>query len=230
MTVDEIVKVTDAIARLVGALAWPAILAFVLYHSRSGLAEFFSNLAEISFKGAGVDVSAKVKQREIVASLTAAAASTLNEKATPETIKQDTQEAFKIVNDTVNARLIRQASRAQGLWVDDIPANNTFERQSLETLGISFVLSTSTDEALRELGRRSFDIVISDMSRPPDGKAGYTLLDAVKARGIRTPVIIYASSRSPEHVAEAKRRGAFGCTNRANELFQMTLSALNLRQ
>lgn len=230
MTVDEVVKVVEAIAKLVGVMAWPAILVFVVFYFRTSLGEFIFSLTDITVKGAGINVTAKVKQREIVASLTAAAASRLNEKKTPESIKKDAQEAFEIVGDTVNARLIRRASRSEVLWVDDIPANNAFERQSLEALGISFILSTSTEEALQELERRSFDVIISDMGRPPDSKAGYTLLEAVKTRGIRTPVIIYASSRAPEHVAEAKRRGAFGCTNRANELFEMTLAALNLRQ
>lgn len=229
MTIDEIVKVADAVAKVGGALAWPAVLVFILFYFRTGLGEFLSSLAEFSIKGAGIDVSAKVRQREIVASLTAAAASGPNDKATPESIKKDAQEAFEIVGDTVNARLIRRASRAEVLWVDDNPSNNTFERQSLEALGVSFILATSTEEALKQLETRSFDVIISDMGRPPDNRAGYTLLDAIRSHGIRTPVIIYASSSAPEHVAEAKRRGAFGCTNRANDLFQMTLAALNLR-
>ncbi len=68
---------------------------------------------------------------------------------------------------------------------------------------------------------------ISDMGRPPDDRAGYTLLEQLRANGDQTPLIIYAGSRSPEHVAEARRRGAFGCTNRPQELYEMVLAVLS---
>ena len=89
-----------------------------------------------------------------------------------------------------------------------------------------FVLSISTDDALDKVRTQKFDVIISDMGRPPDPRAGYSLLDKLRALGDRTPFIIYAGSRSPEHQAEARRRGAVGCTNRATELFAMVLSAL----
>src|SRR5713226_2090200 len=100
------------------------------------------------------------------------------------------------------------------------------ERHSLEALGLRFVLATSTDEAMEKLREQSFDAIISDMGRPPDPQAGYTLLDKLRASGDRTPFIVYAGSRDPEHRAEARRRGAVGCTNRPDELFEMVLSAL----
>ena len=93
-------------------------------------------------------------------------------------------------------------------------------------MGIRIVLSTSTEDALGKLKLEHFDAIISDMGRPPDAKAGYTLLDALRASGNQTPFMIYAGSRAPEHQAEARRRGAIGCTNRANELFEMVLAAL----
>jgi CheY-like chemotaxis protein len=122
--------------------------------------------------------------------------------------------------------MIHRAEQATVLWVDDRPRNNSYERQALEALGITFVLATSTDEALNELGRRPFNVIIWDMSRPPDPHAGYTLLDKIRAEGNQTPFIIYAGSRAPQHVAESRRHGADGCTNRPDELFEMVLSAV----
>jgi CheY-like chemotaxis protein len=122
--------------------------------------------------------------------------------------------------------MIRRAGRATVLWVDDRPSNNVHERQALEALGVTFVLATSTDEGLEKLKGQSFDAIISDMGRPPDAQAGYTLLDKLRAGGSQTPFIIYASSRAPEHRAEARRRGAVDCTNRPDELFEMVLSVL----
>ena len=112
------------------------------------------------------------------------------------------------------------------LWVDDRPNNNINERQTLEALGINFVLATSTDEALERLARQRFDAIISDMGRPPDPRAGYTLLDQLRSTGKETPFIIYAGSRDPEHVAESRSHGAIGCTNNANELIKMVMSVL----
>jgi CheY-like chemotaxis protein len=82
----------------------------------------------------------------------------------------------------------------------------------LEALGVTFVLAASTDEAIGKVKRQSFDAIISDMGRPPDSQAGYTLIDKLRADGNQTPFIIYAGSRAPEHRAEARRRGAVGCT------------------
>lgn len=122
--------------------------------------------------------------------------------------------------------VVRRTSKSNILWVDDRPSNNIYERQALEALGISFTLAKSTEEALEKISQQPFDAIISDMGRPPDSRAGYTLLDALRAQGVQTPFMIYAGSRDPRHVAESRRHGAIGCTNNANELFEMVLSAL----
>ena len=121
---------------------------------------------------------------------------------------------------------LRDAVQRRVLWVDDRPENNVFERQSLEALGIQFKLASSTEEAQDALSRSAFDAIISDMGRPPDPRAGYTLLKALRTRNDQTPFIIYAGSRAPEHVAEAKANGALGTTNRPEELFGMVLNAI----
>jgi CheY-like chemotaxis protein len=185
---------------------------------------FFSSLGEFTLKGAGFEASAKRKQTEAAAALAAAAGS--RPEATPETTAQEARAAAEIVSEAVTPRLLRQARTSQILWVDDRPSNNINERRALEALGIVIVISTSTEDALEKLKLKSFDAIISDMGRPPDARAGYTLLDALRASGDKTPFIIYAGSRAPEHQAEAQRRGAIGCTNRANELFEMVLAAV----
>jgi CheY-like chemotaxis protein len=113
------------------------------------------------------------------------------------------------------------------LWVDDRPDNNIFERQALESFGFQFVLSLSTDDALDKLKQKSFDAIISNMGRPSDDRAGYALLEALRSEGNQIPFIIYAGSKAPEHIAEAKRRGAQGTTNRPDELFDMVLAAVS---
>lgn len=226
MSVDDIVKLFDAITKLLNVLIWPAIILFILIRFGRELRDFFSSLGELSLKGAGFEASLKRKQAEVVAALSAAAASKPDGDKTRESVAKEAMIAADVVADFVTPRAIRRASRSTVLWVDDNPNNNSYERQALEALGVSFVLAISTDEALKKISRQRFDAIISDMGRPPDPRAGYTLLDKLRSSGDQTPFIIYAGSREPEHVAESRRHGAIGCTNNANELFEMVLSAL----
>jgi CheY-like chemotaxis protein len=226
MSIDEFVKLTEALSKLLGVLVWPALLAFVLVRFGPALKEFFSSLGEFTFKGGGFEATAKRKQAEAAAALVAASVARPDADTTPESAAREAKEAAAVVAESVNARVIRRASEATALWVDDRPSNNIFERQSLEALGVSFVLATSTEEALDRLGKQKFDVIISDMGRPPDSRAGFTLLEKLRASGNQTPFIIYAGSNAPEHKAEARSRGALGSTNRASELFGYVLEAI----
>ncbi|MEM8808020.1 MAG: response regulator [Cyanobacteria bacterium P01_G01_bin.38] len=226
MSVDNIVKLVDAITQLLNVLIWPAVILFILIRFGRDLRQFFSGLGELTLKGAGFEASLKKKQAEVTAALAAAAASRTEANMTREDAVQEARIAADVVAEAVTPRVVRQASRSSILWVDDRPNNTVYERRALEALGISFVLATSTDEALKYISRRRFDVILSDMGRPPDPRAGYTLLDKLRAAGDKTPFIIYASSRAPEHVAESRQHGAIGCTNNANELFEMVLLAL----
>lgn len=230
MTIDNGIKLLDAVTKLLAVLIWPAVLVFILVRFGSALGQFIADLGEFSFKGAGFEASAKRKQTEAAAALAAAAVSQAEPGTTPEATAKDARAAAQVVTEFVTPRMIRRASKATVLWVDDRPNNNVHERQALEAVGVSFMLATSTDEALDKLEHQTFDVIISDMGRPPDAQAGYTLLDKLRASGNQTPFIIYAGSRSPEHRAEARRRGALGCTNRADELFEMVLSVIGPRR
>jgi DNA-binding NtrC family response regulator len=87
-------------------------------------------------------------------------------------------------------------------------------------------LASSTEEALALVSSQRIDAIISDMGRPPDARAGYTLLDELRARRVKIPFIIYAGSSSLEHVAESRQHGAIGCTNNPYELFEYVVEAL----
>ena len=227
MNVDDFVKLVDSVSKLMGVLAWPTVVGFVLVRFGPGLKEFFSSLGELSFKGAGFEATAKRKRDEATAALVAASVSHPDTSVTPGSAAQRAGEAASVVAGAVNAQVIRRASKATALWVDDRPDNNIYERRSLEALGLSFVLAESTDEALDLVAKQKFDVIISDMSRPPDSRAGYTLLNQLRGSGNRTPLVFYAGSNAIEHKAEARKNGALGSTNRASELFSYVLTALN---
>ena len=227
MNIDNAVKLIDAITKLLGVMLWPAVALFVLIRFGAAFRDFIASMGEFSLKGGGFEASAK-RKAEAAAALAAAAASQAGPDAAPDATARDARAAVDVVAEIVTPRVIRRAGRSTVLWVDDRPNNNVHERQALEALGVSFVLAKSTEEAMEKLNRRSFDAIISDMGRPPDPRAGYTLLDKLRAAGNQTPFIIYAGSRDAEHRAESVRHGAVGCTNRPDELFEMVLRALSL--
>lgn len=121
----------------------------------------------------------------------------------------------------------RDVWRRRILWVDDRPDNNTYERQVFESLGLTFDLALSTDEALERLSSSRYSAIISDMGRREGPREGYRLLDAVRTSDTITPFFIYAGSNAPEHKREAAEHGAQGSTNRANELVDMVTQALS---
>jgi CheY-like chemotaxis protein len=114
------------------------------------------------------------------------------------------------------------------LWVDDHPLNNTHARHALEALGIRFSICTSTDDALEELKRSSFDAVISDMGRPPDMRAGYTLLEKMHEMTFKIPFIIYArGGNQPKYKEEAQKRGVYASTSGPQDLYRTIVNLFN---
>jgi CheY-like chemotaxis protein len=116
------------------------------------------------------------------------------------------------------------------LWVDDRPENNTYERQAFEAIGLRFTLALSTDEAFERLSQARYAAIISDMGRREGPREGYVLLDRMRKEGDRTPLFFYAASSAPEHKRETREHGGQGCTNNAQELFEMVTRALIQRQ
>ena len=120
----------------------------------------------------------------------------------------------------------REESRNNILWVDDRPENNSYERKAFEALGLHFTLASSTEEAFQRLRERKFATIISDMGRREGPREGYVLLDRLRQMGDRTPLFIYASSNAPEHRRETLEHGGNGCTNNAEELFEMVMKTV----
>ena len=77
------------------------------------------------------------------------------------------------------------------LWVDDHPENNIYEKQYFEKHRIAVHPVTNSDDALKLLDMYDYDAVISDMGRGDDRLAGPRLVQQMRAKNDRTPVIIY---------------------------------------
>lgn len=208
-----------AIGGLVSAVVWPVVLVAVVVMFRSQIGALLKS-DDISLSGpGGLTLAAKRKTTEaanalVQASKARAGTPISSEQASADVI--ETQRHLESISDPVI------------LWVDDDPSATSYERSAMEALGISFDLSVDTDTALQKLELSTYDAVISDMGRPPDARAGYTLLDEMRRSGNTTPVVFYTTSRAQEHFNEAVEHGALGCTNRADELMQMVVTALRV--
>lgn len=164
-------------------------------------------------------------QMSVVASLVAASAK--DKSSSPESEIKNIVELVQDASSAKRASAQRDKShKNQLLWVDDRPDNNINERQAFEALGLRFTLALSTKEALESISQHQFAAIISDMGRKEGPREGYVLLDTLRKQGNQTPLFFYAASNAPEHKQETLAHGGQGCTNRAQELFQMVTRAL----
>lgn len=133
----------------------------------------------------------------------------------------------RVVRTAVATRLARPPRRPRVLWVDDRPDNNVQERERMLARGqLVYELATSTDEGLAVARGSLFDVVISDMGRPGDRRAVYSLLEGLRRDGNLVPFVIYSAGRKPDHVGLALSLGALGTTDHQVELSAMVLRAV----
>ncbi|HPX61873.1 MAG TPA: sigma-54 dependent transcriptional regulator [Deltaproteobacteria bacterium] len=96
---------------------------------------------------------------------------------------------------------------ARILVVDDELSMREFLSILLECEGYHAVVAASAAEALTELDRGDFDLVISDVQMP--GLNGIDLLSRVKAQSPETAVLMMTAFSAAEQAVEAMRLGAY---------------------
>jgi hypothetical protein len=65
VSVDDVVKLLDAIAKRLNVLIWLAVILFILIRFGRDLRDFVASLGELSIKRAGFETSLKRKQAEV---------------------------------------------------------------------------------------------------------------------------------------------------------------------
>ena len=210
-----------AVSELISAVAWPTVVLAIALAFRQAIRDLLDR-EEVQVTGpAGLGITSK-GQRIAAEALVEASADKPGGVLALHKAESEIESAAQGV-----ATLGRSP---QLLWVDDYPSNNRNERRALQALGMFVEAAISTEDALARIDQHGqYDVIISDMGRPPDARAGYTLLSALRERGDRTPYVIYASSREPEHFNEAVTNGAVGCTNVPSELVELVSNALRSR-
>lgn len=176
----------ESLAKLISALsslAWPALFVILLYKFYQPLKSLLESAKgrKFTIKVAGNELTmeeASEQQRKIVNDIQSKLADVKKRLGSDQSITLSS-EATKVIK---NKRI---------LWVDDNPKNNSFLVASLQERGNSVDTALSTYEGIQKFKSQSYDIIISDMGRPEDKKAGITLVKAIRALGSDVPFYIF---------------------------------------
>ncbi|UZR27612.1 response regulator [Methylococcus mesophilus] len=93
------------------------------------------------------------------------------------------------------------------LVVDDEPNGRRMLEILLSRLGCEVLSAADGKSALKQLGERAIDLIITDINMPE--LDGLSLLAALKAKGIATPVILVTAYGTDESAVTALNQGAF---------------------
>lgn len=140
------------------------------------------------------------------------------------------------VTDKERSLVLRRAQRmmtitqgAQILWVDDAPDNNVYLRGLLRSLGIFVDLAKNTFDAVSMAALTKYDVIISDMKRDGDSKAGIKLLAELQQRDLdayRWTVFYFSQYDAGRGVPTY----AFGATKRPDELIHLVMDILERKR
>ncbi len=92
------------------------------------------------------------------------------------------------------------------LVVDDDPSARTLLASVLRREGFAVESACNGEEALRALGVRSFELILTDLVM--EGYDGLRLLEQIRKRGLQTPVILITAVHETQTAVAAMRAGA----------------------
>jgi len=230
----ETIRIAEVVISASKVMIWPFVIVFVLMYFGADLKSLLQRSNIKSIKVAGTEITLGDRQAEAIQYLGAATAFRLRDtivgtqggQSNKVPVLPNVTQTANVVKSTVTSTSLSQYAGKRILWVDDQPDNNLYEIQLFQSLGMVIDTSTSTDAALEQLSRNKYDVVITDMLRSNDSKAGYELLESIHQKGIGVPLIIYSRSSNATFRAEAIRRGALGETNDPTELFKLVTYAV----
>jgi hypothetical protein len=214
--------VLGELAKHAPSFIWGGLAFWAVYVFRSPMTNLFQHLSAL--KAVGVEMSFVEHSMA-----QAAADANRNNQIVASTVPKSNVEVTRSDRERVLARAERSVEVIKGkrlLWLDDYVANNRLEREMLEAFGLKIEQVQSNEVGLAALGpgSRGYDLIISDIGRDnPDQPNGLAFLSEYRASGGRLPLIYYVSVVD---VDKALPPGAFGLTNRPDELLHLVIDAL----
>lgn len=206
----------ESLSKLITALSsltWPMIFGFLLYKFHKPIQTLIESARgrKFTIKVAGNELTmeeASEQQRKIVNDVQSRLAEIEKRFEASNTISLDREETKKA---STSMRI---------LWIDDRPKNNSFLVASLQEMGHFVDIALSTDEGISKFEESSHDIVISDMERPGDKKAGITLAKAIRSIKDGVPFYIFCGGWAARNMRdEALASGVTDITSSGTILF-----------
>lgn len=189
--VRSIIGILDNLERILLALARLApwlILAIMIGVFHSEVAQIVKNISAVEMFGI------KIERTEFDRAISSAKKE--NEASPPShgqkfyNIDQRSDAAFRLLSKA--SPMLKNMSL---LWVDDHPENNFALRRILLQTGVRITIAINNAEALDQVLRHDFDLIISDFSRdPPLQENGGHFIRQVEQTRYAAPVVIYTSS------------------------------------
>ncbi|EZP73671.1 hypothetical protein BV96_01114 [Sphingomonas paucimobilis] len=206
-------------------LAWPLILAFVLWRLFPAFKAIL-NSRSFSVKVAGMEVSVQDATEQIRTQIEDL------QKQVLELRRAGTTEIVEAPHSPPD----QPKGKYFVLWVDDKPSNNAFEIAQLQEQNVEVISALSTEEAMAVLHNSPrIDAVISDMGRREGGvyrsQAGLMLLNAMRRNGFTLPFLVYSSAKYVgQNQQIVKSAGGDGATASPIELMEWLQSKAGLQE
>lgn len=123
---------------------------------------------------------------------------------------------------------LRYMRSGRVLWVDDEPANNRREITTLEQAGLVVDTVTSNAAAADQMRGREYDVIISDIRRPPpeSATAGLDLPRVVVPDRNRLPPLVYYV----HHANQPRTVDGYPVTNKASDLLRIVSNVFRWKQ
>jgi len=210
-------EITMQIIKILPTFLWFALLCAALFLFREEIRALLGKLR-------GVEVGDVKLSFDIEKSIEAAVRLAEKDKKWPDVVvpEKDKEQAAKRAG-----REKKSMEDACFLWVDDRPENNNNERKMFQELGAFVDFAKNTEDALELLKNGKYDCIISDMDRDGDPEAGTKMLSELKKKCCNLRVIIYLGHYDAD---KGIPPGAFGITDRPDELLHLTLDVMGRRR
>lgn len=187
---EELAKLVSSVS----SLAWPIIFGLLilkLFKPLKTLVES-AHARKFTIKVAGNELSmeeASVQQRLITNDI----------QSKLSKLEKDLAAGKKI---TLKNTFSTVSSSRRILWVDDNPRNNSFLVAYLQEEGHVVDIALDTKSGIKQFQSQSYDIVISDMGRPEDERAGITLVKKLKQIKENIPFFIFCGNWAAKNLRE----------------------------
>lgn len=201
-------EISVELIKLTPTLLWIGLIVAVLLAARAQMLLRVRDLTGLKLGPTGVEATFIVRELE----------NAEKASATP---------AEKMATSSDRSVVARRAERNQEvlrgarlLWVDDNPNNNRYKISLFSALGITVDTALTTEDALNMISRHRYDVVITDMGRGDNSRAGIEFVEELRKQRNHPSIIVYTFGSGPVP------NGAFGICERPDQLLHLVMDVL----